>query len=239
MGYGEKNRGCPMTGTGTNKRLAILGASGHGKVVADCAEVCGWQEVVFFDDAWPDRVSNGHWPVAGDTSVLLKRLSEFDGVIVAIGNNVIRYQKLIMLQEARAPLVSLVHSGASVNRFASIGPGSVVFAGAIVNVDAQLGLGTIINTGASVDHDCVLGACVHVAPGARLAGGVSVGNLTWVGIGASVRQLTHIGADVMVGAGAAVVDDVTDGDTVVGVPARHIERPDSTEAAAQGLHMPR
>ena len=34
-------------------RLAILGASGHGKVAADAAEQGGWPSVAFFDDAWP------------------------------------------------------------------------------------------------------------------------------------------------------------------------------------------
>lgn len=38
------------------RKLAILGAGGHGKVVADTAECCGWEEVFFFDDAWPGRV---------------------------------------------------------------------------------------------------------------------------------------------------------------------------------------
>jgi len=47
------------------KRLAILGASGHGKVVADTAECCGWQAVEFFDDAWPQRQGNGAWLVVG------------------------------------------------------------------------------------------------------------------------------------------------------------------------------
>ena len=38
------------------KTLAILGASGHGKVVADAALSTGlWQEVVFYDDAWPAK----------------------------------------------------------------------------------------------------------------------------------------------------------------------------------------
>lgn len=30
--------------------LAILGAGGHGRVVADCAEAAGWDRFVFFDD---------------------------------------------------------------------------------------------------------------------------------------------------------------------------------------------
>ena len=32
------------------KRLLIIGASGHGKVVADIARLNGYQEIVFLDD---------------------------------------------------------------------------------------------------------------------------------------------------------------------------------------------
>lgn len=201
-------------------RLAILGASGHGKVVADTAECCGWQAVEFFDDAWPEFQCNGAWPVAGDTAQLLARLAQFDGVLVAIGNNRIRQAKLLELQAAGACPTILIHPSATVSRHARLGAGSVVFAGAVVNADAQIGQGAILNTGCSVDHDCLLGDAVHVSPGARLAGGVQVGDLSWIGIGASVRQLVRIGSRVMVGVGAAVVADVADDLTVAGVPAR-------------------
>jgi len=202
------------------KRLAILGASGHGKVVADTAECCSWQVVEFFDDAWPVQQSNGTWPVIGNTAVLLANLSRYDGVLVAIGNNRIRQLKLTELRAAGARLFSLIHPAASVSRHARLGSGSVVFAGAVVNADSQVGQGAILNTGCSVDHDCLLGDAVHVSPGARLAGGVRVGDLSWIGIGASLRQLVCVGSNVIVGAGAAVVADVADGLVVVGVPAR-------------------
>ena len=61
---------------------------------------------------------------------------------------------------------------------------------------------------------------VHICPDARLAGEVEVGDRSWIGIGASVIQQIRIGADVTVGAGAAVVCDLPDGVTAVGVPAR-------------------
>jgi len=202
------------------KALAILGASGHGKVVADCAELCGWQSISFFDDAWPDKQANGHWPIEGTSVDLLRRVCEFDGVLVAIGNNSVRQVKLQELHSAGALIPVLVHPSASVSRYSFIGHGSVVVAGAVVNVDCQIGIGAIINTGSTVDHDCLLGDAVHVSPGAHLAGGVSVGDKSWVGIGSSVRQLVRIGCGVMVGAGAAVVSDVPDGSTVAGVPAR-------------------
>lgn len=202
------------------KKLAVLGASGHGKVVADTAQCCGWDQVDFYDDAWPDVERNGAWCVVGDSAALYTRLQDYQGVVVAIGNNAVRHQKLVDLIDAAAPVVSLIHPAAVVSQYASIGPGSVVFAGAVVNAGAKIGLGAILNTGCSVDHDCVLGDSVHISPGARLAGAVNVGERSWIGIGACVKQLIKVGRDVIVGAGAAVVSDVTDSVVVTGVPAR-------------------
>ncbi len=65
-----------------------------------------------------------------------------------------------------------------------------------------------------------LADAVHICPGAHLAGEVQVGACSWIGIGASVIQQIRIGADVTVGAVAAVVCDLPDGVTAVGVPAR-------------------
>lgn len=199
--------------------LAILGASGHGKVLADIAELTGWEKIDFFDDAWPERKNNGVWQVIGDTQKLLNSLKAYDGVIVAIGNNKIRQQKLQQLESAGAKIIILIHPSATVSRYTKIGPGSVVVAGAVINPDCIIGSGVIINTCSSVGHDCTLGDAVHICPGARLAGGTVVYDRAWVGVGTSVRQLITIGADSIVGAGSVVVKDVSSNTTVMGVPA--------------------
>jgi sugar O-acyltransferase (sialic acid O-acetyltransferase NeuD family) len=204
------------------KRLAILGASGHGKVVADVAECCGWHEVIFFDDAWPEVSHNGHWKVEGDSQLLAASLDDFTGVIVAIGDNGIRAEKLRWLLDMSAPVVTLTHPSAIVSQYAELGAGTVVMPGVVVNVSACIGEGVILNTGCSIDHDCSIGDCAHISPGARLAGGVQIGAHSWVGIGACVKQLVHIGQQVTVGAGAVVVADLPDGVTAVGVPAKSI-----------------
>lgn len=202
------------------KRLAILGASGHGKVVADAAELSGWDEVVFFDDAWPELTNNSVWPVLGKTEDLLASLDKFAGVAIAIGNNVIRWEKFNLLRERGAVLPVIIHPQAVISRYASIGEASVICAGVVVNAGAKIGAAAILNTGCSVDHDCVLADAVHISPGARLAGGVQVRRCAWVGIGAVIRQLLVVGAYSVVGAGAAVVKNVNDHASVIGVPAR-------------------
>ena len=147
------------------KKIAILGANGHGRVVADTAQCCGWELITFFDDAWPSINTNAIWEVVGGTQDLLARLSEFSVVIVAIGNNKIRQEKQLILSAAHANIATLIHPQAVVSRHAKIGIGSVVFAGAIVNAFANVGESAILNTGCIVEHDCVLGSAVHIKIG--------------------------------------------------------------------------
>lgn len=202
------------------RKFAILGAGGHAKVVADTAECCGWKDIEFFDDSWPSIQFSGHWPVVGNTQELLSRLQEYEGLIVAIGNNEVRRSKMDELINKGVSLKSLIHPSAIISQYATIGAGVVAFAGVVVNAGVKVGDGAILNTGCSIDHDCLLDDCVHVSPGASIAGTVRIGRMSWIGIGACVKQSINIGSNVTVGAGAAVVKDIVDGVTVVGVPAK-------------------
>ena len=200
----------------------MLGASGHGGVVADAALAAGWDEVEFFDDRWPGIAGVGPWNIVGDTVALLGDHARYAGVIVAIGANRARLARHRALAAAGAAMTTVVHPSAVVSPFATLGDGSVLCALAVINPFARTGAAVILNTGATVDHDCVLGDGVHVSPGAHIGGAVSIGEASWIGIGAAVRQGILIGAGVIVGAGAAVVTDIADGITVVGVPARKL-----------------
>lgn len=204
------------------KRLAIIGASGHGKVVADVAELVGWQYIVFYDDAWPSIDSVGAWPVVGRTSDLVDCIDAYDSFFVAIGNNEVRWEKFKYLSEFKHNSAILVHPAAIVSKYAVLEEGTVVMANAVINSFATLCRASIVNTGATIDHDCVLEAATHVSPGANLAGRVLLGKMSWVGIGANIIQEIVIGDNVIVGAGATVVNNIDSGLTVVGLPARPI-----------------
>lgn len=203
------------------KHLAILGASGHGKVIADAAALNpNWDRISFFDDAWPVTPDDLPWPVLGDTNALLETLDQFSGVVIGIGNNIIREQKHKLLVKHEASIVSIIHPRACISSLVDIGEGSVVLAHAVINIHAYIGCGCIINTGATIDHDCKLSDFVHISPGSHLGGMVEVGERSWLGIGSSVKQCIAIGSDVIVGAGSVVVKPVVNNQVVAGVPAR-------------------
>lgn len=197
--------------------LGLIGAGGHGKVVADTARAAGWDDIGFFDPAFPERRHNGSWSILGTTPQDLAQ--PWTGALFcSIGDNTIRARIFDDLNLDASPV--LCHPSAILSPSAQLGAGTLAVAGSIVNADAVIGRGGILNTACSVDHDCVLGDFVHLSPGVRLAGNVSIGARSWIGIGAVIREGIRIGSDVMVGAGAAVVSDLPDGARVAGVPAK-------------------
>lgn len=202
------------------KRNLIIGAGGHGKVIADMMLRQGLQVLGFVDD---DPSTIGHrilnLPVLGKT--LQWRDFDPDGMVVAVGNNAIRQSIIERLeQDMSPPWITIRHSNAVIANSVQIGEGTVIMAGTVINVDTTVGKHSIINTGATIDHDCRIGNFVHIAPGVNLAGGVSIGQGTLMGIGSCAIPYSAIGEWVTVGAGATVVDDIADKITVVGTPAR-------------------
>lgn len=204
-------------------KIAILGSSGHGKVVAEVAELNGWKNIEFYDDRWPVLSNVEAWNIVGDFDVLLTNYDSYSAIIVAIGDNRVRILKQQELINIGATIISLVHPRAIVSPYATIGIGSVIMAGAVISSFAVVGEAAIINTSATIDHDCILGDSVHVSPGAHLAGAIKVGNYSWIGIGASVKQLIQLGENVVIGAGSVVINNVDSGNTVVGIPAKSLD----------------
>jgi sugar O-acyltransferase (sialic acid O-acetyltransferase NeuD family) len=200
--------------------LLIIGAGGHGRVLADTAVASArWEQIAFVDDrVEADRILN--LPRAGTSADLEMLARTYQAAAVGIGDARVRLDLLARCAQLGFELPVIVHPSAAVSSFASLGSGTVVFAQAAINAGAALDRGCIVNTGATVDHDCRLDEGVHVCPGAHLAGHVTVGARSWLGIGSCVKHGISIGNDVTVGAGAAVVANVAAGLTVVGVPAR-------------------
>ncbi|HKY37041.1 MAG TPA: acetyltransferase [Polyangiaceae bacterium] len=206
-------------------RLVVLGAGGHGKVVADAARAAGLR-VLAFADADPSRRGAqvfGLPVLEGQLDELcLYCAREGAAVVVAIGHNRARQAAFDGLRARGARLASVVHPSALISPDVIVGAGAVIFAGAIVNVSSVIGDNAIVNTGARLDHDNVLGAHAHVSPGVCTGGEVRIGEGTHLGVGVNVRNRVSIGAWSLVGVGAAVVGDLPDGVVAYGVPARTV-----------------
>lgn len=198
--------------------MAIIGASGHGKVIADIAVKNGYKEIVFLDDNPNVQECAGFWVVG--TLEDIDKYPDYD-VIVAIGNACIR--KKIQKQVGEDRLTILIHPQSVISRRVTIGQGTVIMAGAIINSDTKIGEGCIINTGASVDHDCSIGDFVHVSVGVHIAGSVTIGNGTWIGAGATVSNNIEICSECLIGAGAVVVSNIKEKGTYIGVPVKKMK----------------
>lgn len=197
------------------KQLIIVGAGGHGKVVADIASKNGYESIAFLDDNTRLKVC-GKFPVAGVTGLLEKYTGD---VFVAIGNAEIR-QQIMERIEGHNNVPTLVHPNAVISDDVSIGAGTVIMAGTVINSGTMIGKGCIINTCASVDHECTVGDYAHISVGAHLAGMVTIGKKTWIGIGAAVSNNIDVCEMCTIGAGGVVIKNIAEPGTYVGVPVR-------------------
>ena len=196
-------------------RLIIVGAGGHGRVIADSALKNGYKDICFVDDNATGLCVV--FPIIGTISELKKFDDGKTDFIIGIGNNEIR-KKISELYDVN--WVTIIHPSAQIAFNAEIGKGTVIMAVAAVNAGATVGEHCIINTGAIVEHDNVVGDFVHISPGVALGGMVSVGSLSHIGIGATVKNNIDICAECIVGAGAVVVRNIHEQGTYIGVPIR-------------------
>lgn len=214
------------------RRVLVLGAGGHGQVVADillAAYRRGAAEVPvgFLDD---DERLHGATvlglpvlgPIAGWRQV------EHEGAVLAIGDNATRRRLFLALQGQGMRFVSAVHPAAILAGEVRLGLGIAVCAGVVVNTGSAVADGAILNTGCTVDHHSRVGAFAHVAPGAHLGGNVTVGEGALVGIGSAVSRGLHVGEWAVLGAGSAVTRDVPARCLAAGVPARVIRQAPET-----------
>ncbi|MBN8201823.1 acetyltransferase [Bacillus sp. NTK034] len=203
-------------------KLLIIGASGHGKVVADIAlKMNKWSVLAFLDDDKSLKSSMG-LEILGTSTDVKKYIDQYQ-IFVGIGNNITRKKIFLQLEGAGASIPALIHPKSTIGEQVEIGLGTAIMAGSIINCCTKIGKGCIINTGSTIDHDNLIEDFVHISPGVHLAGTVKVEQGTWLGIGSTVINNINIAKGCLIGAGAVVVKDITVSGTYTGVPARRIK----------------
>lgn len=202
------------------KRLYVIGAGGHAKVVIATLNAMGLNIDRVLDD---NRALWGRHIMGidiGGPILSIQETEETITAIIAIGENNIR--KKIAESLPRVEWINAIHPSAFIHPSAKIGTGNMIFAGTVIQPDTQLGNHCIINTAASIDHDCIIEDYVHIAPGCHLAGSVSINEGTFLGIGSNVIPGVTIGKWSICGAGSAITNDIPDKSKFAGVPARQI-----------------
>lgn len=210
------------------KKVLVLGAGGHGQVVADillcahCQEKGDYRPMGFLDDdqeLWGRSLLG--LPVLGGLAQI--DVFEHDALIIAIGDNQERAKLFTWAQGRGEYLANAVHPTAFLASEVVLGHGVVIAPGVVVHTAAHVGDNVILNTASSIDHHCDVSDHVHIAPGAHLGGSVQVGEGVFVGIGAAVIPGCSIGSWTIVGAGSVVISDLPERVTAVGNPARVIK----------------
>lgn len=158
------------------KRLLILGAGGHGRVVQEVALSIRNQDgeamyeiVDFLDDNADGAI--------GKISELEKFKNDYDEVFCGIGNNEMRKNLLETASALGFQIPVLIHPTAYISPSAQIEEGTVIEPKVTVNANAVIHRGCIISVGAIVDHDVVVGECAHVNAGAVCKAGAAVEDL--------------------------------------------------------------
>lgn len=183
--------------------VVIVGAGGHGRVVADIFLAAGRAVAGFLDDRVVGPVSG--LPVLGPFARALDPgFGRGRALIVALGDTTRRVDLSQAVLRAGAGLATAIHPFAILAGGTQIGAGSTVAAAAVIGTGATVGRFCIVNTAAVVDHDCALGDGVFLGPGVRLCGGVVVGAGAFIGAGAIVLPGVRIAAEARVRAGALV-----------------------------------
>lgn len=205
------------------KKVVIIGAGGHAKVIADIIEKSGDQIIGFLDDKLEKGTKVvGNYKVIGNLNNRLPLSianSDYE-FIIAIGNN---YKRRQISNTPNLKFYTAIHPSVQIGLDVEIKEGTTIMANASINSSAKIGRHCIVNTGAIVEHDNIIEDFVHISPNASLGGTVKIGENTHVGIGSVIKNNITICGDCTIGAGAVVIKDITEEGTYVGVPVRKME----------------
>ena len=212
----------------SGRPVIVVGAGGHGMVVADALLAEGRTVLGFAD---PNPLAAIGLPclavIGPDDSLDLKGGYDLVNGIGGTGAGSARdlRRRVQARLEARGfRFVGVRHPSAIVSSHAVVSDDVQLMAGAVVQAGSRTGTGVIINTAAIVEHGCRIGAFTHCSSGAILCGDVEVGEGSHIGAGAVIRQGVKLEAGVVVGAGAVVLDAGSGAGILIGVPAVRREK---------------
>jgi len=201
------------------KSILILGAGGFAREVYWHLNE-HYDDFVFFDDVTGIKeltLAGKNYRVVANLSDLPHDLKHF---IVGVGNPKVKAHLVEKAIAARLiPAPPFIHPRAVVQD-ASIGAGSIITPNCTITTNVTIGQHVIVNINSTVGHDAILGNYVTINPGVNVSGNVTIGDGVVVGTGTVIREKAYICAGAIIGAQAAVIQDIIEAGTYVGIPAK-------------------
>ena len=191
------------------KKIAIIGAGGHGKVVGEIAALSEFEKIDFFDDKF-NQIKKYPFSIVGNLDDLNNCLKNYDAFFVAIGDNNKRYEKIEWLKKRNLNIINLIHPKSTISKLSNFGTGTCIMANAVINPGSLIKNGVIINTSASIDHDCFVDDFSHISPNCSISGNVILGKFSHLGTGTSVNPGIRIGNSVRTAIGSRVFSNILD-----------------------------
>lgn len=196
----------------------IYCAGQQGRVVRDILrEMHTTEDIAFIDDNTAADAMVAGTPVVGPFSEV-----ESPGEqqwLVAFGQQTTRLELAAKVAATGAGFFNAIHPSATISTRSECGQGVTVNAGSYVGPGATLANHVLVDSCVNISHDVAVSKGATVTPNATLAGDVTVGTDAYIGPGATIIRGVTVGDGATVGAGAVVTSDVSEGATVVGVPA--------------------
>jgi len=217
----------------SNQIYAIYGASGCGRSLMPVARQQLQRqgitaEIYFIDDSLQDeKIVNAHKALNYQTFKSIECVNKY--VLIAIANSQIREKIANQLDADGIKLWSVQAGNTVIMDNVEIGEGAALSPFVSITSNIKIGKCFHANLYSYVEHDCVIGDYVTFAPGVKCNGNIRIEDHVYIGAGALIKQGTPdkplvIGKGAIVGMGAVVTKSVPAGVTVVGNPARILER---------------
>lgn len=221
------------------KKIVVIGASGHAKVIIDIIEKEGKYEVLGLIDSYKEKGRKTFGYAMLGTEKILPQLIEDEnlyGGILAIGDNFVRKELFYKIHEIQPDFkyINAIHPQAIIGAKVKIGKGVVIMPGVIVNTLSKIDDFCILNTKSTLDHECKMRKFSSLGPGTNVGGNVGIGECTAISLGAKVIENINIGKHTVVGAGSLVIRNVGDFKIAFGVPAKEIRNREIGEGYLSG-----